>query len=395
MPLRHPLPFPPTHPPQILLAGSSTYVGGTVLATLLNNPSPLLENAVITCLVRSNECATTLLRAYGEDVNLIVRESLENTEIATEIASKHDVVINCAPASHAPAAMALMEGLAMRKKKTGRDVWMVHASGTENLADLPVSKKWVHLGSVREFDDAKDDVYAFEAKREAERPLRQRTTELMVINKGLELGIKTIVVMNARVYGQGLGLFERCSHQIVSLAKVAVARGASIMVGNGHGVWDHVHVQDLGNLYKILVVEILRDGGKRLPHGKKGIIFGGNGRHIWREVAQEVANVCYDEGAIGHNNIISVGLTEGLKLFGSHLPEIEKQEDALEVLYCSNSKTVPSLAKSLGWDPMWTADTWLYALREDIRAVIPKKPSLELQNGVEAEREFCRSPHTW
>ncbi|KAJ4302775.1 hypothetical protein N0V90_001666 [Kalmusia sp. IMI 367209] len=391
MPLLHPLPFPPIHPPQILLAGATTYIGGTVLSVLLHQPTYPLEHTTITCLVRSNDCANILLRAYGEGVNIVVRNSLDDTEIATEIASKHDIVINCAPSSHAPAAIALMEGLAKRRRKTGRDVWMLHTSGMENLADLPISRKWVHAGPVREFDDAKDDIYEFEVMREAQCSHPQRTTELQIINKGLELGVKTIVIMNAMIYGRGLGLFDRSGVPISAHAKVAMASGKNVVIGDGKGTWDHVHVQELGELYKIVVVEMMKDGGKKLPCGKKGIIFCGNGRHSWSEVAQEVAKICCEEGFVSQNKVKHVGLEEGVKLFSPYIPELVKEEDVIELQLCSNSKTVSNVARKLGWRPAWREDTWKDAIREDVRSVL--QPVHNSQS--DAIQESRNSAYIW
>ena len=146
MPLCHPLPFPPSHPPQVLLTGATTYIGGTVLSKMLDHPIYPLKHATITCVVHSSECASTLIRVHGEDVNLFVHDDIEDIETAALIASKHDIVINCAPSSHARYAIALMEGLSQRKRRVGRDVWFLHTSDTKILTDLPVSKKSDHEG---------------------------------------------------------------------------------------------------------------------------------------------------------------------------------------------------------------------------------------------------------
>ena len=50
------------------------------------------------------------------------------------------------------------------------------------------------------------------------------------------------------------------------------------MVGDGKGVWDHVHIADLARLYEIVLLTMI-DGGKGLPFGKQGIIFSAAGRH--------------------------------------------------------------------------------------------------------------------
>ncbi|KAL5423963.1 hypothetical protein PMIN04_003523 [Paraphaeosphaeria minitans] len=391
MPLRHPLPFPPAHPPQILLAGATTYIGGTVLATLLAHPVHPLEDATITCLVRSNDCASTLMRAYGEDINLVVRKCLDDVELATLIASKHDIVINCAPATHERSALALMEGLAKRKRNTGKDVWFLHTSGTENLADLPISGKWVHGDAVKEFDDAIDDIYGFESMREAKSSHPQRATELAVVHKGLELGVKTLVIMNSMVYGHGLGLFERSGVRVSAMAKVAMGKGKIVLIGDGKGMWDHVHVKELAELYKIVVVEMMRNGGKVLPNGKMGIIFSANGRHSWNAVAQEVANVCYEEGIVPQKVLNHVELADGIKLFSAYIPQVISEDDIVELRLCSNAETRSSVARSLGWKPTWGEEVWEQAIRDDVRIAL--RPEQDVLSDLVSE---AQSPiHTW
>ncbi|KAK7190094.1 hypothetical protein PSPO01_03815 [Paraphaeosphaeria sporulosa] len=391
MPLRHPLPFPPTHPPQILLAGATTYIGGTVLATLLAHQVHPLNEVTITCLVPSNECASKLMRAYGEDINLVVRECLDDVELATLIASKHDIVINCAPATHKHSALALMEGLAKRQKNTGKDVWFLHTSGTENLADLPTSGKWVHGDTVKEFDDINDDIYGFEAMREAKSSHPQRATELAVVHKGLELGLKTLVIMNPMVYGRGLGLFERSGVRVSAMAKVAMAKGKIVVIGDGKGMWDHVHVQELAELYKVVVIEMMRDRGKVLPSGKMGIMFSANGRHSWHAVAQEVADICYEEGFVSQKGLTHVELAEGIKLFSTYLPQVVNEEDIVGLRLCSNAETRSSIARSLGWKPAWGEEVWKQAIRDDARIAL--RPEQDVLSDLSPE---AQSPiHKW
>lgn len=51
--------------------------------------------------------------------------------------------------------------------------------------------------------------------------------------------------------------------------------------GDGAGVWGHVHVRDLAELYVLLAQEIMERNGKSVPSGKKGIILSSNGQHSW------------------------------------------------------------------------------------------------------------------
>lgn len=351
-------------PPQILLTGATGYIGGTILTHLLASP---LTTAPITCLVRGPDRAATLTSTYGPRVRPVLYAGLDDLAATTATAAHHDLVINTTLGYHVASAQALVRGLAQRQAATGRPAWLIHTSGTSNLADQPVSGKWVEEVPGREFDDARDDVYAYEKEREARQPYLQRTAELAVVDAGLKLGVRTLVVMSPTIYGRGAGLFNTTSIQIPTYIRSVLDRGRGVVVGEGEGVWDHVHVEDLAELYKILVVEVLERGGEGLPTGKRGIIFSGNGRHSWMEVAQAAADACYEEGKAADRRVESVGLAEGTRFMTSYLPQAN--EDIVELGLSSNSRTVSSVGRRLGWKPTRGEEAWRQGFRDDLKAV--------------------------
>ena len=359
-----------TTSPKILLTGATGYIGGSILTHLLNSTSPCLSSATITCLVRGQERVTTLSSKYGDRVNPVLYKDLDDLETTTAVAAEHDLVINTTFGYHPTSPQALVRGLAIRKQSTGRDVWLIHTSGTSNLADYPVTKKWVEKYPEREFDDAKDDIYGYEKEREALDPYLQRTSELGVIDAGLELGVKTLIIMSPLIFGQGTGLFNNISIQIPAYIRAVLDYGRSVVVKPGEGVWDHVHVEDLAELYKIAAVEVLDNGGKGLPSGKEGIIFSANGRHTWMEVARRIGEACFEEGKIKEKEVESLDLTEAarmLKLLG------EVDEELLEVALSSNSRTVSTVGSKLGWKPTRGEEAWKKGFRDDVQAMLKKK----------------------
>lgn len=355
--------------PQILLTGATGYIGGSILTHLLNSASPTFKDATITCLVRGPDRVTKLSSVYGNRVRTVLYKDLDDTEATITAAAQHDIVINTTLGFHSESAQALIRGLARRKAATGRNVWMIHTSGTSNLADQPISKNWVHKDTDCEFDDTKDDIYSFEKERERLHPYHQRTAELGVIDLGLEVGVETLVIMSPTIFGIGRGLFNTTSIQIPAYVKVAMSYGRAVVIGEGNGVWDHVHVQDLAELYGLIVLDLLENGGNNLPKGKCGIIFSGNGRHTWKEVAQGVANACYEEGVIKDKEVQSISLTQAAEMLASFVSQDEK---VIELGLASNSRTVSSVAKSLGWNPTKGADSWERGFRDDVKTVLQK-----------------------
>lgn len=200
-----------TNPARILLTGATGFIGGTVLQQLLDSSHPALATAIITILIRDASRAQAFTNAFGTRVQPVVYEGLDDIEKTEAVAAQHDVVTSMTLGFHAASAQALLRGLSKRKAATGRDVYMVHLSGASNLADQPVTRAYVED---RELDDVVDDIYAYERMREELRPYHQRTTELGVIDKGLELGVKTLVMTPPLIFGKGSGLFNRASVQI-------------------------------------------------------------------------------------------------------------------------------------------------------------------------------------
>ena len=247
---------------------------------------------------------------------------------------------------------------------------MIHTSGTSNLADQPVSGTWVESIPEREFDDVKDDINSYEREREALHPYPQRTTELSVVDEGLKLGVKTVVMMPPLIYGCGTGLFNTRSVQVPIYINSALDHGRMVVLAEGKGVCDHVHVEDLAELYRIVLEEVLERDGKSLPTGKEGVIFGGNGRQTWMEVAQMVADACYDEGKITDRRVHSVGFAEGAKML-QMMGQVD--ETLLEVTLSSNARTVASRARSLGWKPTRGDEAWKEGIRDDVKAVLAKR----------------------
>ncbi|KAI1412216.1 NAD dependent epimerase/dehydratase family protein [Hypoxylon sp. FL1857] len=349
--------------PKILLTGATGYIGGTILSYLLNSSSPALKNATITCLIRGTDRAAKLTAAYGSRVNPVIYKDLDDVEATAAAASQNDIVVNTTNGYHSASTQALLRGLEQRKAKTGRDVWMVHTSGTSNLGDRPITKKWVEPEG-REFNDATDDIYGYEKEREEkEGPYGQRTTELGVVDTGLELGVKTLVIMSPTIFGFGTGLFNKMSIQIPAFARAVLQQKRAVVLGDGKGVWDHVHVEDLAELYLLVIRRILEQGGEGLPTGKKGIIFSANGRHSWLEVSQGVADACYEEGRLLNREVHPVGIPDIVKLFMG-------DADIAELGFASNSRTVSSVARALGWKPTRGEEAWKKEFKDVVKAVL-------------------------
>ena len=329
---------------------------------LLQSDSPTLKNATITCLVRGEDRIGKLNDAYGSRVKPILYKDLDDTEKTIEVASQHDFIINTTLGFHPESAAALVHGLAKRKEATGKDVFMIHTSGTSNMADQPITGEYKESDPDRVFDDDKDDIYSYEKERNEQQPYGQRGSELGVIDAGLETGVKILVIMSPTIYGIGTGYFNKSSIQVPAYVQATLINGQGVVVDEGKGVWDNVHVDDLAQLYEIVLLDMIEKDGANLPSGKKGIIFSGNGRHTWRELAEGVAQAAHKAGKIESPEVKSVSLEEGVKLFPHGDPL------RVELGLSSNSKTESTVGRKLGWKPTKGSEAWKQGLTEEVEA---------------------------
>lgn len=351
--------------PKILLTGATGYIGGSVLTQLLTSKEPALQNVPISCLVRRQEQFELLLSTYGKRVNPVLFADLDDSETIIKVAAEHDIVINTTIGYHVESARSLVQGLEKRKAVTRKPVFMIHTSGTSNLADQPISKKFLEADPERVFSDH-DDIYSYEHVRNAKQPYPQRTSELGVVDQGLQSGVSTLVIMSPTIYGLGSGLGNKLTIQVPLYIRSTLASGQAIMVGEGKGVWDHVHIDDLAKLYEIVLLRII-EGGKGLPFGKQGIIFSAAGRHSWGEVAHEVAQASYLAGGIKSLDVMSVSLEEGAKVLTGG------NELLVELGFSSNSKTEADVAQSLCWKPVKTQEDWHNHFRHEVDAILEEQ----------------------
>ncbi|KAL1792261.1 hypothetical protein ACET3X_010012 [Alternaria dauci] len=351
---------------KILLTGVTGYIGGSVLYQLLRGKHPAVQDAEITCLVRGQDRIAQLHNAFGPELKVVLFDGLEDVARLVEIASQYDIILNMTLGYHLASAVAFVKGLFLRRAHTGRDVWMVHTSGVSNLADQPLSGAHVESTPDLEFNDAEDDIYAYEKARNAKKMYIQRTTELGMIDAGIALGVKTVVLMPPLIYGVGTGLWNKRSLQVPRLVQAAITEGQAIVVGEGQGVWDNVHIEDLAGLYELILIDIVSRDGASLPTGKQGVVFSAHRRHTWIEVSQAVADVARRAGMINSSVVRTVSLAEGAKHLTGGV------EQVAELGFASTCRTRSEIAKKLGWCPSAGVETWERGFVEEVNALRSK-----------------------
>ncbi|OGE47194.1 hypothetical protein PENARI_c056G09552 [Penicillium arizonense] len=290
---------------KILLTGATGYIGGCVLNTLLNSKLTAVQASAITCILRSEEKASELEK---RGVNVFFFKDLDETDILAEAAGENDVVIHTASGFHTLSARALILGLAQRKQRTGRKVYYIH-------------------------------------KRDHAVPYAQRSSDIVATEVGLEVGVNTYILMMPTIYGIDTNPSFESGHTR-SLIRAALKLGKVPVVGEGTGVWNHVHIQDASRCYEMLLNRILL--GQWVPSGKEGIFFVEAGEHTLRELFQRIADAGVKLGALQTRDFESLSLSEAARHLGNGWNLVT------EIAWASNSRVTGEKLRELGWKPSKT-----------------------------------------
>lgn len=154
--------------------------------------------------------------------------------------------------------------------------------------------------------------------------------------------VKTVIVGPPTIYGPGRGLGNTRSMQVYDLAVFTLSKGYAPYVGTGKVVWDNVHIHDLSDLFVSLVDAALDPEKSKNPElfGEKAYLFAENGTHLWKEVAEWLAQEAHKQGYISEPKVVGTDV-EGIKLGGSS-----------NISWAMNSSSVAKRArKYLGWNP--------------------------------------------
>ncbi|CAI6090584.1 unnamed protein product [Clonostachys chloroleuca] len=287
---------------RVLLTGATGYVGGSVLTSLL--ASPRLEPISISVLARDLK----RLAALEGIVSLVTFRDLDDTDSLESIASKFDIVYPLRQWSPRGLSTSVHPWAGPKKKVTG---WrtILHPR-TSSLGDYGITKRYVET---RAFSDKQDDIFEYEERRENIAAYPQRTADISVIQAGEETGIKKYIMMPPCIIGRGTGPYRQQSHQVPMLVRNAIRQGQSEFVGDGSYTIGHVDIQDLANVFELLLSRLL--AGESLPYGRRGIYFSNTGSHTWLEVAQAI-------GVVGHE----LGLSKVAEPKPVELSELARRE---------------------------------------------------------------------
>lgn len=336
---------------------------------LLESAHPLLSNQTISVLIRGPDRAAKLQQVYGSRVAPILFNSLDDIDLITEAASQHDIVINAGTGFHASSAGAIVRALSKRQHETSgssetRKPWVIHTSGGSNTVDNPLAGD-AHPD--RWFDDADPEtVYEYQKAAEAREPYAQRTAELAVLDASEETGVGAVVLQIPCIFGEGAGLFSASPMLECVMIRYVLDRGYGYKLGEGTGRIGVVHVDDLAQLYILLVQRILEDGGKDLPSGKRGTIFPSVGMAQFADIAWACVRAAFRKGILPKKDGPQ---TEEVRL--QNLDDVApfigegKLGKFIAASWAGHWNTIGTVAFKLGWQPTHLMDVFSSESRYD------------------------------
>lgn len=203
----------------LFVTGASGYIGGSVASRLLE------AGHRVRGLTRDADKAEPLRRRGIEPVV----GALDDAALLEAEARRADAVVNAASSDHRGAVEALVRGL------EGSGKPLLHTSGSSIVADYAEGEP-----SERVFDE---DTPPEPVPEKAARVALDR----FVLDAATK-GVRSVVLCNTLIYGQGSGL-HRASVQIPSLVAQARASGIPRHIGRGLNIWSTVHIEDVAELY--------------------------------------------------------------------------------------------------------------------------------------------------
>lgn len=195
-----------------------------------------------------------------------------------------------------PGASAISKGIKEGHSPENPGYW-IHVSGTSILMWYDQEQKRFGEAPLPEqkYHDIKDIDQLLNLPDQAE----HRNVDIMV-QGSVSDAVKVAIVCPPTIYGRGAGTVTTRSSQVPGMARKTLKAGYAPIYGHGKTEWDHVHVDDLGELF-VKLVDATQDpskNGNPEIFGERGYFFANGGTHCWADVAKTVAEEAHKQGYI-------------------------------------------------------------------------------------------------
>ncbi|KEF60517.1 uncharacterized protein A1O9_02078 [Exophiala aquamarina CBS 119918] len=175
--------------------------------------------------------------------------------------------------------------------------------------------------------------------------------------------MKTYILYLPILYGIGTGEFNKISGQIPALMKATIRHGFTSVVGDGQGRKSHVHIEDVGTYYELLLGQILI--GKPVPSGLDGVFFVVSGSQSYQDISMGIAKAATELSIIKDEDLTSLTIEEAVAKL-----DWSESKTAVELAFVSNVQATADNGKSLNWKPRHQDDHFKGHYTEVWKAVL-------------------------
>ncbi|KAJ7126766.1 NAD(P)-binding protein [Mycena epipterygia] len=273
-------------PPQILITGSTGYIGGSVLAAITSAHPEYSITAILRKVPQRYVDTYPRVKTIVGDYN--------SAEILAKAASESDIVIHAGDSDHKAAMEALLAGLGRRTTPA----FLIHLSGTACISDVYSGnfgvlnpRVWSDVDDIEELGKLPEDRI-------------HRHVDKLVLEAAATHGahIHTAIMCPPDVYGKGHGPGLTQSFMAPFFYDAILGYKSAFYLAKGENVRSLVHIEDLMSLYVRLVEEAvtsLETGTIRDEcWGKNGFYFTSGSELTWKDVAATAGKVMASLGLV-------------------------------------------------------------------------------------------------
>ncbi|KZV69697.1 NAD-P-binding protein [Peniophora sp. CONT] len=328
---------------KIFLTGATGYIGGACLQHLVSD-----GDFLITVLVRDAEKAR---RLNGLGVATIVG-SLDDSETLASAAAAADVVFHTADADHMSAIQSIIRGLRSRFVETKEVGILVHTSGTGTLRD---DARGMFKSDVIYHDDRVEEIESLPPTAD------HRDVDLEIVKADQSGCIRSYIVVPSTIWGiltgplVDMGIAHSHSQQMPNAIKASISRGQGGMVGKGLNVWPHVEINELVDMYMLILRSALKD---EAPHGREGYYFGVNGEYQLLDAARAYTAKLH-----------ALGMSQTADPITWSKEDVDKYLGGSEYAG-SNSRARGVRARALGWKPVKGNAEFYKGIEDEVESIV-------------------------
>ncbi|KAI5476889.1 NmrA-like domain containing protein [Pseudohyphozyma bogoriensis] len=330
--------------PKIFLVGVG-FIGGSLLQSLVDSKA-----YEITALTRKEEQAEVLKKLSVKPV----LGTLSDHDLIVEQVLQNEIIVHTATADDQPSVKAILDGLAKRPASATPAVYL-HTSGTGVIStDFEGTKPPPH-----NYDDKNQgDVDALPESAP------HRDVDLLIKN-AVESGnlgkAKVGIILPPLIYGVGTGPFNKTSIQVPGWVCQSMKNKNVNIVGTGVSEWNHIHVANLVLAYRT-IIDHLSSTSTQPPL----YYFAETGYHTWLSLGEAIQKALASRNLLDAKEVVKGGKASYMG---------------------SNSRSVASRIRELGWKPEVEISVW-DSVDGEVQEILDTNVQREFE-----ERYWTTPPH--